>query len=147
MFDERVTTPASRWLSVTFLQGKEATEVLGIIDRSGVTTAVEYLQQWDHGDETTDAALTNGYVYDRIPAGSTDRTVEDDGSPYALTYSTRFRYVSLLRRHPLESELESVPAAPGGPARQTARARAGVADPWVDRPDRSANLAGQAVSL
>lgn len=147
MFDERVSTRASRWISVTFLQGKEATDALDLIDRSGATTAFKSLQQWDHGDETTDAALTNGYVYDRIPAGSTDTIVEDDGSPYALTYSTRFRYVSLLRRHPLESELEAVPAAPGGTAREAVRARTNVSDPWVVRPGRSANMASQTVSL
>ncbi|TFD12635.1 hypothetical protein E3T26_11025 [Cryobacterium sp. TMT1-21] len=128
---------ASRWISVTFLQGDEADEVLTMIDRDGATGAIEYLQHWDYGEETTGAALENGYVYDRIPAGSTDRTIESDGSNYALTYSTTFGYVSLLRRHPVDSESELVPASRAS-AMQTARAHPDVADPWVASRDRYA---------
>jgi hypothetical protein len=137
----------SRWISVVFLQGRDAKKKLDLIDRSGAATAIAYLQQRDHGEETTDAALTNGYVYDRIPAGSTDRIVKDDNSPYALTYSIRFGYVSLLRRHPLDSERETVSATPGGSASRTAWARRDAADPWVAKPERSANSTRQTVSL
>ena len=137
MFYTHQNPPTSRWISVTFLQGDEADEVLAMIDRDGVATAIEYLQQWDFGEETTDAALENGYVYDVTPAGSTDRIIESDGSTYALTYSTTFGYVSLLRRHPADSEAELVPASRAS-AMQTARAHPGVADPWVTTRDRSA---------
>ncbi|TFD63760.1 hypothetical protein [Cryobacterium sp. Hb1] len=99
-----------RWISVVFLQGTEADAVLGLIDRSGASAAFDYLQPRDLGEATTDAALENGYVYDRIPAGRTDHIIEHDGSPYALTYSRTYRYVSLLRWHPLESEV--VPTRP-----------------------------------
>ena len=102
MFNERLT---SRWISVVFLQGAEADAVLGLIDRSGASAAFDYLQPRDLGDATTNTALENGYVYDRIPAGRTDHIIEHDGSPYALTYSRTYRYVSLLRWHPLESEV------------------------------------------
>ena len=137
MFYTHQNPPASRWISVTFLQGDEADEVLGMIDHDGATAAIEYLQQWDYGEETTGAALENGYVYDRIPAGSTDQTLESDGSTYALTYSTTFGYVSLLRRHPADSQSELVPASRVS-AMQTARVRPDVADPWVATRDRSA---------
>ena len=100
----------NRWISVAFLQGSEADAVLGLIDRSGASAAFDYLQPRDLGEATTDAALENGYVYDRIPAGRTDHIIEHDGSPYALTYSRTYRYVSLLRWHPLESEV--VPTRP-----------------------------------
>ena len=146
MFYTHPNTPASRWISVTFLQGDEADEVLAMIDRDGAAVAIEYLQQWDYGEETTGAALENGYVYDRIPAGSTDRTIESDGSTYALTYSTTFGYVSLLRRHPADSESELV-AAPSASARQTARAHPDVADPWVSTRDRSPSRVGHGVAL
>ncbi|MDJ0378449.1 hypothetical protein [Cryobacterium sp. PH31-L1] len=99
-----------RWISVVFLQGAEADAVLALIDRSGASAAFNYLQPRDLGEATTNAALENGYVYDRIPAGRTDHIIEHDGSPYALTYSRTYRYVSLLRWHPLESEV--VPARP-----------------------------------
>ena len=96
----------SRGISVVFLQGAEADAVLGLIDRSGASAAFDYLQPRDLGDATTDAALENGYVYDRIPAGRTDHIIEHDGSPYALTYSRTYQYVSLLRWYPLEPELK-----------------------------------------
>ena len=102
----------SRWIGVAFLQGAEADEALGLIDRNGASAAFDYLQPRDLGEATTDAALENGYVYDRIPAGRTDHIIEHDGSPYALTYSRTYRYVSLLRWHPLESEVERARNAP-----------------------------------
>jgi hypothetical protein len=94
-----------RWISVVFLQGTQADAVIGLIDRTGASAAFDYLQPRDLGDATTNTALENGYVYDRIPAGRTDHIIEHDGSPYALTYSRTYRYVSLLRWHPLESEV------------------------------------------
>ena len=109
-YESKNRTP--RWISVAFLQGAEANTVIGLIDRSGASAAFDYLQPRDLGEATTDAALENGYVYDRIPAGRTDHIIEHDGSPYALTYSRTYRYVSLLRWHPLEPEVEPVPARP-----------------------------------
>ena len=123
----------SRWISVAFLQGAEADAVIGLIDRSGASAAFDYLQPRDLGEATTDAALENGYVYDRIPAGRTDPIIEHDGSPYALTYSRTYRYVSLLRWHSFESEVE--------PARPTPRRD----DVWAAR--RSTRLAERTVTL
>jgi hypothetical protein len=123
MFD--TNAPESRWLSVVFLQGDEADRAIGTINRRGFSAGIEYLRQWDFGDDTTDAALVNGYVYDRIPAGSTDRTVVPAGSPYALTYSTAHRYVSLLRRYP--SETDAIAAA--SPSRSSRVGRP-VVDIW-----------------
>jgi hypothetical protein len=145
MLDQGLNAPASRWISVIFLQRERADDVLSMIDRSGVAATIAHLQQWDYGEATTDAALTNGYVYDRIPAGSTDRTVEDDCSPYALTYSAQFRYVSFLRRHPDKSESEFV-SAPGASARQPARA-CPAPNPWLTTPGRSTNKTERTVAL
>lgn len=145
MFDERLNAPASRWISVVFLQGDDADAVLAMIDRSGAAATTEYLRGWDSGDETTDAALTNGYVYDRIPAGATARTFEDDGSPYAMTYSAQFRYVSFFRRYLVDPDPEFV-SAPRASATQPARARRAV-DTWVATPGFSTNKAGRAVAL
>lgn len=91
-------TEVMRWMSVVLLQGEEADEVLNMIDSHGPETAVRHLSQWDYGEETRDAALVNGYVYDEIPQAATDRVLRDDASPYALTYNHHFGYVSLLRR-------------------------------------------------
>ena len=72
----------------------------------------DYLQPRDLGEATTAAALEDGYVYDRIPAGRTDHVIEHGGSPYALTYSRTYRYASLLRWRPIKSELVPVRSAP-----------------------------------
>lgn len=137
--------PSPRWISVVFLQGDNADHVLRMIDRSGAAATIEYLRDLDDGDDTTNAALTNGYVYDRIPAGSTDRTIEHDGSPYALTYSAQFRYVSFLRRFPPEPGSQSV-YAPKVSATQSARTPP-AADTWVNTQTRSTNKAGHSVVL
>ncbi|MET0860350.1 MAG: hypothetical protein ABW091_04900 [Microbacterium sp.] len=146
MFNEQLNAPASRWISVTFLQGEDADEVLRMIHRSGAGAAIAHLQSLDYGDETTDAALTNGYVYDRLPAGSTDQTVEDARSPYALTYSAQFRYVSLLRRYATEPESE-LASTPGRSLPQHAQPRHDAADLWTTTQGRSANSARPTVAL
>ncbi|WP_146070181.1 hypothetical protein [Cryobacterium sp. Y29] len=143
MFTESPTTPDCRWISVIFLQGDQAEEVLGMIDRSGPTVARQFLRQWDYGEETTEAALTNGYVYEHIPSGTTDRTIEDAASPYALTYSTQFQYVSLLRRYPVASEWEPAPA----PSPKAAIRARHDADIWAKPENRAPHLAGHTVSL
>lgn len=90
--------PERRWISVVFLQGEEADEVLDLIDRDGTDAAIEHLTGYDYGEETTQAALENGYAYDEPPTGALDRLVTgDDG--YILTYNPFAGHVSLLREH------------------------------------------------
>lgn len=139
MLNERLTVPTSRWISVAFLQGDNADKALRMIHSDGEVAAMAHLRSLDHGDETTDAALTNGYVYDRIPAGTNGRAFEDVGSPYALTYSTQHRYVSVLRRYPCASQSASDWAL-NVPLPQKAQPRHGVADIWnaASRPTTSA---------
>ncbi|SJM53408.1 hypothetical protein [Microbacterium sp. JB110] len=89
--------PPRRWVGVVFLQGSDAEEVLELIERDGPDAGVEHLSQWDFGDETTSAALENGYVYTDLPSGALDQTVTQGG--YVLTYNHDFGYASLLREH------------------------------------------------
>src|SRR5215207_10353619 len=103
--------PSTRWISVAFLQGEEADELLALIEREGPISAIYCLRKYDHGDTTIEAALANGYVYDAVPSGSTDHTIEPFGAPYALTYSDTFGYVSLLRRYDDSPESELVGAS------------------------------------
>lgn len=119
------TTPASsdsmarpdeqRWMSIVFMQGEEADAVLDMIDNNGPESAIEHLSQWDLGDETRDAALANGYVYEDVPQSPTDRVIRDKASGYALTYNYQFGYVSLLGR--FNSVVEDVPDSMAPPAR------------------------------
>ena len=98
-----------QWLNVAFLQGKEADAVLDLIDRDGTEAAITHLSGYDYGEETTQAALENGYVYDdQPPTGSTDRTVQDGG--YALTYNHALGHVGLYREFdtPPDSALHEV---------------------------------------
>jgi hypothetical protein len=71
-----------RWISVVFLQGDEADRPLRILGELGHVDAVDYLAQWDYGDETTDAAMENGYVYDEPGEGTNDRVMRS--GDYAL---------------------------------------------------------------
>lgn len=88
---------ARRWVSIVFLQGDEADKVLDIIDHDGTDAAIDHLAGYDFGEETTQAALENGYVYDQPPTGALDRTATKDD--YTLTYSPFLGHVSLLRAH------------------------------------------------
>lgn len=92
---ERAPEQPRRWVSVVFLQGEEADEVLAILDRDGTDAVIEHLSMWDYGDETTDAALINGYVYDTPPLSGLDRLATVDG--YALTYNPSLGHIGLLR--------------------------------------------------
>jgi hypothetical protein len=132
--------PALRWISVVFTQGDEAQELLAMIDQRGPAAAIEHLRQWDVGEGTVEATLENGYVYDRIPAGRSDLTIESETMPYALTYSAQFRYVSLLRRHEAYTELV-VPLR----AATMARCHRDIADPWVAPHARPTTHAGHTV--
>lgn len=145
MTDERMAASTSRWISVVFLQDEDAGELLAVIDRDGEAAAIECLQQWDFGDETTDAALVNGYVYDQIPVGSADRTVEDPDSPYALTYSELYGYVSLLRRY--EASPDAEPVAPGASVETSAPFRDTVPHHWDVDPALSAHRSRHAIAL
>lgn len=158
---------ARRWISVVFLQGEEADQVLDLIDRDGADSAITHLAQWDFGDETTDAALENGYVYDAPPTGALDRVVTE--GDYALTYNRAIGHVSLLRQHTVPPELaldnaDMVPAREAitgvGPLdTDTVRStRTSMSEPslrtspvaekdWFARPARSSESAGPGLSL
>ena len=90
-------TMVSRWINVVFLQGDEADRSLRILGELGHVDAVDYLAQWDYGEETTQAAFENGYVYDEPGQGTNDRVMIS--GDYALVVNPHVGYVSLLRRH------------------------------------------------
>ncbi|MGV1005806.1 MAG: hypothetical protein ACOYEV_13825 [Candidatus Nanopelagicales bacterium] len=108
----------SRWVSVVFVQGEDADRPLRILGELGHVDAVDFLAQWDYGDETTQAALENGYVYDEPGEGTNDKmAISGD---YALVVNPHVGYVSLLRRYteretePLDAEqVESAPVKSG----------------------------------
>ncbi|MDJ1372536.1 hypothetical protein [Gulosibacter molinativorax] len=145
---EPTETPSvPRWMSVVFLQGQDADEVLAIIDRDGTDAAIEHLAGFDMGEETTQAALINGYVYDTIPTGSLDRTTT--AGSYALTYNHDHGHVSLLRAHPERREPDAgAPSARTTPTLPRARRQAAVVeeeDDWFAPSQSSSALRGRAL--
>jgi hypothetical protein len=127
----------SRWVGIVFLQGQDAEEVLAIIDRDGTEAAIEHLAGFDMGNETTQAALVNGYVYDTIPTGPFDRTATQ--GEYTLTYNHDHGHVSLLRTHPEPRESAvGAQAAKRTPGRRPARAIEDEDDPFA--PSRSSSV-------
>ncbi len=121
--------PPGRWVGIVFLQGQDADEVLAIIDRDGTDAAIEHLTGFDMGEETTQAALVNGYVYDEPPTGPLDRVVEQGG--YLLTYNHDHGHVSLLRTHPEARELDT----PQATAKTAAPSRARRTVPSIEEED------------
>lgn len=140
-----IRTPAvSRWISVVFLEGSDADSVLDLIADDGADVAIKHLTGYDYGEETTQAALENGYVYDTPPAGTLDRIATSDG--YALTYSPVLGRVALLREYdsPPDPALVSVhaprrAARASSPEREpTPRRRTGAQTDWFARGQASA---------
>lgn len=149
---DAVPEPAAverRWISVVFLQGEEADKVLDLIDRDGPDAAIEHLAGYDYGEETTQAALENGYVYDTPPSGALDRAATRD--VYTLTYNPFLGHVSLLREHDARPDPdllgidtpEPVPEATVGAA---ARGSRRDATDWFARAPHSA-AAGRGLTL
>ncbi|MDO5671758.1 MAG: hypothetical protein Q4G30_02720 [Actinomycetaceae bacterium] len=139
--------PVSRWVSVVFLQGQDADEVLTIIDRDGTDAAIEHLAGFDMGEETTQAALVNGYVYDTIPTGPLDHTTT--AGAYTLTYNHDHGHVSLLRAHPEPREREArAPVTGAAPSRSPSRRHAPVVeeeDDWFAPSQSSSVSRGRAL--
>lgn len=155
--------PNRRWISVVFLQGEEADQVLDVIERDGTTAAIEHLRGWDYGEETTQAALENGYVYDEPLTGALDRVVTGkDG--YTLTYNPFAGHVGLLREHhtppadalddpgvvPAREAIAGIgaPSAPE-PAQPSAvrRTALGADKDWFAGSARTTGSAGRGLSL
>lgn len=139
--------PVSRWVSVVFLQGQDADAVLAIIDRDGTDAAIEHLAGFDMGEETTRAALINGYIYDTIPTGALDHTTT--AGAYTLTYNHDHGHVSLLRAHTETREPDAeTPSVRMTPTRPRARRQAAVVEEendWFAPSQSSSALRGRAL--
>ncbi len=134
--------PSGRFVNIVFLQGEEADRIIETINRNGPDGAFEELAGYDFGDETVDAALENGYVYDLPPTGQLDRVATRD--VYTMVYNPFLGHVGLYREHdalpdPVLLGIEDPPehAAPASdaavPVREVSRAdRLGT--PRVNRP-------------
>lgn len=76
-----------KYQEIIFAQSDDADEPLQILNDDGPAAAVDYLAQWDNGDD--------GEVRDEMSAGSSDGT--EEVGEYLLTYNTRLGYIGLER--------------------------------------------------
>lgn len=139
-----------RWITVVFLQGAEADDLLALIDRSGTDAAIEHLAGYDYGDETVQAALENGYVYDDLPTGTVDEVAAN--GIYTLTYNHHLGHVSLLRDYdtPHDPVLVDIDApAQVGPEQAPPAGRAArmSTEDWFAAPPHAPHGSGQGLSL
>jgi hypothetical protein len=91
----------NKYMDIVFLQGDDGREVADKLFRvegvcaHGITAesareAVEYLSQWDYGDD-------DGELRAELPAGSNDAVIFADGGQYVLTANLGLGYVGLSR--------------------------------------------------
>ena len=133
-----------RWVSVVFLQGQDADEVLDLVFREGIDAAIEHLAGFDHGEETNRAALENGYLYDTLPATALDQTVTRDA--YPLICSPFHGHVSLLRENAAQPAVSPrTERAAVGPVSPASRPKAYGTD-WFARTP-GATAAGRGLVL
>lgn len=111
---------ARRWINVVFLDRGQADGVLDLIDEDGAQTGITHLAQWDTGQETTDAAMENGYVYDQPPATDGDKLITE--GDYTISYNQQMGHVALYRSIPAPED--PLPAEPS-PRRGLAHAAGG----------------------
>lgn len=90
------------YVSIVFMQGEEASEVLDIIEERGKDEGVEYLSQWDYGDETESAAEFWGHVYPTEYGGAKNDPLvrQFEHGDYSVVYNWNHEWVHLLRRRP-----------------------------------------------
>lgn len=120
--------PSRRWISVAFLQGTDANQVLDLIDTNGPETAIEHLSGFDHGAETTDEAMEDGHVYDHPPAGPQDQdtTLGD----YRMVHNHALGQVGFYREHRINpaDQLPEPPSSGLSPRPLVARVRGPAQD-------------------
>ncbi len=76
-----------KYQEITFLQGEAATEAIALLEDHGEEAALDYLKQWDNGDDSM--------CYDESPAGSYDQIYRE--GDYELNYNTALEYIGLYK--------------------------------------------------
>ena len=76
------------YMEIVFMQGENAEEVLTILEAQGEESAMEFLLQWENGDD-------NGEIYDQNPGGSCDSVYQR--GDYIMTYNLSLGYIGLCK--------------------------------------------------
>ena len=77
-----------KYMEIVFIQNEEAETPLKILEEQGEDAAMNYLRQWDYGDD-------DGEFYDRNPGGSGDSAYRKGN--YVMTYNTSLGYIGLCK--------------------------------------------------
>lgn len=76
-----------KYARIVFMQGEEAEEPLRILDEDGTKAAIDYLAQWDNGDED---------VHSSSSAGTSDTVIAK--GRYVLSFNRYIGYIGLERK-------------------------------------------------
>ncbi|OQA82032.1 MAG: hypothetical protein BWY31_03441 [Lentisphaerae bacterium ADurb.Bin242] len=76
------------YMSIVFIQNEEAEEPLNILEAQGKGAALQYLRQWDYGED-------DGETYPENPAGSGDSTYREGN--YIMSYNSSMGYIGLCK--------------------------------------------------
>ena len=98
--DKVLCEEAQKYYEIVFMQGDDAKEPLDILDDKGELAALEYLKDWDYGDEMDHSP-------EEKPWGNDDDVYEKDD--YVMSYNTGLGYIGLVRKVKKEEEPEEKP--------------------------------------
>ena len=77
-----------KYMEIVFIQNEEAETPLKILEEQGEDAAMNYLRQWDYGDD-------DGEIYYRNPGGSGDSAYRKGN--FVMSYNTSLGYIGLCK--------------------------------------------------
>ena len=93
-----VVPDASKYVGIVFAQGDDAAEMFDLLDAYGWDALIDRLADWDFGQETEDAAVVNGGIYDGLPKYRGEQRVTR--GEYTAVADWPYNYVALYRELP-----------------------------------------------
>ena len=94
----RVVPDAAKYVEIMFAQGDDASELFDLLDSHGWDALIDRLIDWDYGQETEDAAVVNGDIYDGLPKYRGEQRVSS--GEYTAVVDWPYNYVALYRELP-----------------------------------------------
>ena len=92
------THDAAKYVEVMFAQGDDASELFDLLDAYGWDALIDRLTDWDYGQETEDAAVVNGDIYDGLPKYRGEQRVVS--GEYTVIADWPYNYIALYRELP-----------------------------------------------
>lgn len=95
---EHDTPDAPKYVMIVFMQGEDADEMFDLLDADGWDALIDRLSDWDYGQETEDAAVVNGDIYDGLPQYRGEQRVVS--GEYTAVVDWPYNYIALYRELP-----------------------------------------------